>query len=102
MELPMVAPAPVFHDHAVVCRALVEHHDQCRYVQYYLTGMIVLPNNSMANIRPLYLGKRRHIRFRLEQTTSHRQRQRESLALLDYAVCAHVGRIFGYVDCCCR
>jgi hypothetical protein len=50
MELPMVAPAPVFHDRAVVCRALVDHHDRCRHVQYYLTGMIALPNNSMANI----------------------------------------------------
>jgi hypothetical protein len=50
MELPMVAPAPVVRDHAVVCCAMVDNHGQCRHVQHYLTGMIILPNNSMANI----------------------------------------------------
>jgi hypothetical protein len=50
MELPRVAPAPVVRDQAVVCRALVDHHGQSRHVQHYLTEMIILPNNSRANI----------------------------------------------------
>jgi hypothetical protein len=32
MELPMVAPAPGVRDHAVICRAQVDHHGQCRHV----------------------------------------------------------------------
>jgi hypothetical protein len=47
MELPMVAPAPVVRNRAVACRALVDYHCQCRDAQHYLTGMIILPNNSM-------------------------------------------------------
>jgi hypothetical protein len=50
MELPRVAPAPVVRDQAVVCRAFVDHHGQSRHVQHYLTKMIILPNNSRANI----------------------------------------------------
>jgi hypothetical protein len=46
MEWPMAAPAPVIHGHAVVCRVLVDHHGQWRHVQHYVTGMIILPNNS--------------------------------------------------------
>jgi hypothetical protein len=49
MELLRVAPMPVVCDHEVVLRALVEHHSQCRHVQGYLTGMIVL-SNRMVNI----------------------------------------------------
>jgi hypothetical protein len=44
MEWPMVAPAPVVHGHAVVCRILVDHHGQSRHVQHYLPGMIILHN----------------------------------------------------------
>ena len=36
--------------YAVVRRALVDHHGQRWHVQGYLTGMIILPNNRMANI----------------------------------------------------
>jgi hypothetical protein len=49
MEFPRVAPTPV-RDHAVVRRALVDHYGQCRHVQRYLTGMIILPNNRMVDI----------------------------------------------------
>jgi len=52
MEWPMVAPAPVVHDHVGVSRVLVDHHGQWRHVQHYFTGMIILPNNSMTNIAP--------------------------------------------------
>jgi len=50
MELPIWVSAPVIRDHAAVCRALVDNNGQCRHVQHCLTGMIILPKNSMANI----------------------------------------------------
>jgi hypothetical protein len=36
--------------YSVVCRTLVDHHGQCRHVQGYLTGMIILPTNRKADI----------------------------------------------------
>ena len=50
MELPIVAPAPVVTEHAAVFRDLFENQCQFRHFQHYLTGLIVLPNKSMANI----------------------------------------------------
>ena len=50
MELPIVAPAPVVTDHAAVFRDLFENQCQFRHFQHYLTGLIVLPNKSLANI----------------------------------------------------
>ena len=50
MELPIVAPAPVVSDHTAVFRDLFENQCQFRHFQHYLTGLIVLPNKSMANI----------------------------------------------------
>src|SRR5918992_4938420 len=50
MELPIVAPAPVVTDHAAVFRDLFDNQCQFRHFQHYLTGLIVLPNKSMANI----------------------------------------------------
>ena len=50
MELPLVAPAPVVTDHAAVFRDLFDHQCQCRHFQPDLTGLIVLPNKSLAHI----------------------------------------------------
>src|SRR5688572_1851348 len=50
MELPIVAPAPVVTDHAVVFRDLFDNQCQFRHFQHYVTGLMVLPNKSMANI----------------------------------------------------
>ncbi len=50
MESPRLAPTLVVRDYVVVCRAPVAHHGQCRHVQPYLTEMIILSNNSRANI----------------------------------------------------
>ena len=46
----MVAPAPVVIEHAGIFRDLFENQCQFRHFQHYLTGLIVLPNKSMANI----------------------------------------------------
>ena len=119
MELPMVAPAPVVTDHAAVFRALFDNQCQFRHFQHYLTGLIVLPNKSMANITRCILDSadktnlsrflaeapwredevnHRRIRFMLQETKAHRRRRRESLVVLDDTLCEHVGSLFDYVD----
>jgi hypothetical protein len=119
MELPIVAPAPVVSDHAAVFRDLFENRCQFRHFQHYLTGLIVLPNKSMANIARCILDSadktnlsrflseapwweeqvnHRRLRFMLQQTTPHRRRRRESLLAIDDTLCEHVGSLFDYVD----
>jgi hypothetical protein len=119
MELPIVAPAPVVSDHAAVFRDLFENQCQFRHFQHDLTGLIVLPNKSLANIARCILESadktnlsrflseapwredavnRRCIRFMLQQTASHRRRRRESVIVIDDTLCEHVGSLFDYVD----
>jgi hypothetical protein len=119
MELPIIEPAPVVAKHAVVFRDLFENQCQFRHFQHYLTGLIVLPTKSMANIARCILDSadktnlsrffseapwredevnRRRIRFMLHQTKRHRRRRRESLLVLDDTLCEHVGSLFDHVD----
>jgi hypothetical protein len=119
MELPIVAPAPVVTDHAAVFRDLFDNQCQFRHVQHDLTGLIVLPNKSLANIARCILDSadktnlsrflseapwweeqvnHRRIRFMLQQTTPHRRRRPESLLAIDDTLCEHVGSLFDYVD----
>jgi DDE superfamily endonuclease len=119
MELPLVAPAPIVTEHAAVFRDLFENQCQFRHFQHYLTGLIVLPNKSLANITRCILDSadktnlsrflseapwredevnRRRIRFMLQQTTPHRRRRRESVVVIDDTLCEHVGSLFDYVD----
>jgi hypothetical protein len=119
MELPIVAPAPIVTAHAVVFRDLFENQCQFRHFQHYLTGLIVLPNKSLANIARCILEStdktnlsrflseapwredevnRRRIHFMLHQTKPHRQRRCESLVVIDDTLCEHVGSLFDYVD----
>ena len=119
MELPMVAPAPIVTEHAAVFRDLFDNQCQCRHVQHDLTGLIVLPNKSLANIARGTLDSadktnlsrllseapwrvdevnRRRIRFMLQQTKLHRPRRREALVVLDDTLCEQVGSLFDCVD----
>jgi SRSO17 transposase len=119
MELPIIEPAPVVAEHAVIFRDLFENQCQFRHFQHDLTGLIVLPNKSMANIARCILHSadqtnlsrffseapwredevnRRRIRFMLRQTKPHRQRRRESLVVIDDTRCEHVGSLFDHVD----
>jgi hypothetical protein len=119
MELPILEPAPVVAEHAMVFRDLFENQCQFRHFQHYLTGLIVLPNKSMANIARCIRDSadktnvsrffseapwredainHRRIRFMLQQTKPHRRRRRESLLVLDDTLCEHVGSLFDYVD----
>jgi DDE superfamily endonuclease len=119
MELPILAPAPVVTEHAGGFRDLFENQCQFRHFQHYLTGLIVLPNKSMANIARCILESAdktnlsrffseapwredevnlRRIRFMLQQTKPHRPRRRNSLLALDDTLCEHMGSLFDYVD----
>jgi DDE superfamily endonuclease len=119
MELPIVTPAPIVTAHAVVFRDLFENQCQFRHFQHYLTGLIVLPNKSLANMARCILDSadktnlsrflteapwrgqevnRRRIRFMLQQTEPHRRRRRDSLVVIDDTLCEHVGSLFDHVD----
>ena len=84
-----------------------------------LTGLIVLPNKSLANMARGILDSadntnlsrflseapwredavnRRRLRFMLQQTKPHRRRRRESIVAIDDTLCEHVGSLFDYVD----
>src|SRR2546430_7958304 len=119
MELPIVEPAPVVTDRTGVFRDLFENQCQFRHFQHYLTGLIVLPNKSMASMARCILDSadktnlprfrseapwredevtRRRITFMLQQTNPHRRQRRESLVIIDDTLCEHVGSLFDYVD----
>ena len=119
MELPIVAPAPVVANHAAVFRDLFENRCQFRHFRHYLTGLMVLPKKSLANIArgifnradKTHLSRflseapwredavnRRRIRFMLQQTNAHCRRRRDSLVVIDDTLCEHVGSLFDYVD----
>ena len=119
VELPIVAPAPVVTAHAEVFRDLFDNQCQFRHFQHSLTGLIVLPNKSLASIARCMLESadktnlsrflseapwredevnRRRIRFMLQQTIGHRRRRRESIVAIDDTLCEHVGNLFDHVD----
>ena len=119
MELPMIEPAPVVADQAAVFHDLCDNQCQFRHVQHDLTGLIVLPHKSLANMARCILDSadktnlscvlseapwwedvinRRRVRFMLQQTKPHRRRRRESLVVLDDTLCEHVGSLFDDVD----
>jgi hypothetical protein len=119
MDLPVIAPAAVGTEPAQVFRDLFEHQCQFRHCQHDLTGLMVLPNKSLATIARCRLdsadkttlsrvfseapwredqGHRRRIRFMRHQTKPQRRRRRESLLGLEDTLCAHVGSLFDPVD----
>jgi hypothetical protein len=119
MQLPIVVPAPVVTEHTGVFRDLFDNQCQFRHFQHYLTGLIVLPNKSMANMARCILESadktnlsrflseapwredavnRRRLRFMLQQTQPYRRRRRESLLAIDDTLYEHVGSLFDYVD----
>jgi len=50
MQWPLVTPALIVSQHAEAFEDLFENQKQYWHFQNYLTGLIVLPNKSMANI----------------------------------------------------
>jgi SRSO17 transposase len=119
MQLPIVAPAPAVTAHADAFRDLFENRCQFRHFQHYLTGLMVLPNKSLANIARCVLASadktnlsrflaeapwtqaqvnERRIRYVLQQTKRERRPKAESALVLDDTLCEHVGSLFAYVS----
>ena len=119
MQLPIVKPAPIVTTHAEAFRHLFENQCQFRHFQNYLTGLMVLPNKSLANISRCILDSadktnlsrffsqapwsgeeltEQRIKYLLTQTGSHRLSGQESYLLVDDTLCEHVGSLFEYVD----
>ena len=107
MQLPIVAPAPAVTAHAEAFRDLFENRCQFRHFQQYLTGLMVLPNKSLANIARCTLDSadktnlarflsdapwreaqvnQRRIRYLLQQTRPERRSKAESVLVLDQRV----------------
>jgi len=119
MQLPIIARAPAVTAHADAFRDLFENRCQFRHFQHYLTGLMVLPNKSLANIARCVLASAdktnlsrflaeapwtqaqvndRRIRYVLQQTKHQRRPKAESALVLDDTLCAHVGSLFAHVD----
>jgi len=119
MQLPIIEPAPLVASHAEVFRDLFENRRQFQHFENYLTGLMVLPNKSMANIarclvessdktnisrylsRDRWLEERvndRRVRYVVKETKDVRLSKDRSLLLLDDTLCEHVGSLFEYVD----
>jgi hypothetical protein len=119
MQLPIVSPAPLVAAHAETFADLFENQCQFRHFQNYLTGLMVLPNKSLANIARCILDSAdktnlsrffseaqwfqaqvndRRLRYMLAQTTALRRPVAESALILDDTLCEHVGSLFEYVD----
>lgn len=119
MQLPIVSPAPLVTVHAETFADLFENRCQFRHFQNYLTGLMVLPNKSLANIARCILDSAdktnlsrffseaqwfqdqvndRQLRYLLTHTAAVRRPATESALILDDTLCEHVGSLFEYVD----
>lgn len=119
MQLPIVAPAPLVSRHAEAFRDLFENQKQYRHFQNYLTGLIVLPNKSMANISRCILNSAdktnvarfmseapwlaeqvndRRLTYLNQETKRVRKAKSQSALAIDDSLCEHVGSLFEYVD----
>lgn len=119
MQLPIIEPAPLVANHAEVFRDLFENSRQFQHFENYLTGLMVLPNKSMANIARCvvessdktnisrYFSKDRwfeeqvndqRVRYMVQQTKAVRLAKELCALLLDDTLCEHVGSLFEYVD----
>ncbi len=119
MQLPIVALAPLVIAHAETFRDLFENRCQFRHFQNYLTGLMVLPNKSMANIVRCILDSAdktnlsrffseapwlqsqvndRRLHYLLQKTKTVRLAKDKSALVVDDTLCEHVGSLFEYVD----
>ena len=119
IQLPIRTPAPVVSEHAAVFRDLFENQCQFRRCQHDLTGLIVLPNKSLANMARCILDSadttnlsrflaeapgrgeavnRSRVRFKLQEAKPNRLRCRESLVVIDDTLCEHVVCLFDHMD----
>ncbi|MDI6769984.1 MAG: transposase, partial [Anaerolineales bacterium] len=119
MQLPIIAPAPLVTAHAETFRDLFENRCQFQHFENYLTGLMVLPNKSMANISRCVVESAdktnlsryfsndywfqeqvndRRIKYMLHQTKCVRLAKDRSALIVDDTLCEHVGSLFEYID----
>jgi len=119
MQLPILSPAPIVSQHGEAFRDLFENQKQYRHFQNYVTGLIVLPNKSMANISRCILDSadktnlsrfmseapwfqeqvnHRRLTYLHQETKLLRKSKSESALVIDDSLCEHVGSLFEYVD----
>lgn len=119
MQLPIIGPAPLVATHAAAFRDLFENRRQFRHFENYLTGLLVLPNKSMANIARCTVESSdktnlsryfstdrweqeeinaRRVKYVLQQTKPVRLAKERSALILDDTLCEHVGSLFEYID----
>jgi SRSO17 transposase len=119
MQLPIIAPAPLVIAHARAFHDLFENRRQIQHFENYLTGLIVLPKKSMANIARCVVDSAdktnlsrffstapwfqeqindRRLRYLLQQTKPVRVAKDKSALILDDTLCEHVGSLFEYID----
>lgn len=119
MQLPILASAPLVSQHAAAFEDLFENRKQFRHFQNYLTGLMVLPNKSMANISRCIVDSAdktnlsrfmatelwsdqkvndRRITYLNQQTKAVRKPKSDSVLIFDDTLCEHVGSLFQYVD----
>lgn len=119
MQLPIIAPAPLVIAHVAAFHDLFENRRQIQHFENYLTGLIVLPNKSMANIARCVVDSAdktnlsrffsqapwfqeqvndRRIRYLVQRTKPVRLAKDKSVLILDDTLCEHVGSLFGYID----
>jgi SRSO17 transposase len=119
MQLPIIAPAPLVAAHAGAFRDLFENRRQFQHFENYLTGLMVLPNKSMANIARCVVDSAdktnlsrffseapwfqdqvndRRLRYLLQQTKPVWLARDKSALVLDDTLCEHVGSLFEYID----
>jgi DDE superfamily endonuclease len=118
MQLPIIMPAPLVTAHAEVFRDLFENRRQFQHFQNYLTGLMVLPNKSMANIARCLVDSAdktnlsrffsdapwfqvqtndRRVGYLLKQTRAVRLPKAQSALIVDDTLCEHVGSLFEYI-----
>lgn len=118
MELPLGAPAPIVAEHAPAFADLFDNKRQFRNFQHDLTGLIVLPNTSMANIARCILDcadktnrsrfrseapwretavNQRRITYMLQQTKPHRVTRAQSALIVDDTLAEHTGSLFEHI-----
>jgi len=119
MQLPIIEAAPLVASHAGVFRDLFENRCQFRHFANYLTGLMVLPNKSMANIARCTVKSSdktnlsryfssdrwaqeqindRRVSYVLKETKRVRLAKEQSVLILDDTLCEHVGSLFEYID----
>ena len=119
MQLPIIEAAPLVASQAGVFRDLFENRCQFRHFENYLTGLMVLPNKSMANIARCTVKSSdktnlsryfssdrwaqeqindRRVSYVLKETKHVCLAKERSALILDDTLCEHVGSLFEYID----